>query len=106
MKTKFHPIHAWTTCSVLIVALLAALFLLPHPEPLSNQNAAWTIRSREQVARNFGQLPLSFESQSGANLRKRVDFVARGGGGYTLFLAPTPGHAVFEKKPAIPQFCA
>ena len=101
MKTKFHPIHVWTTCSVLLVALIAALFLLPHhtdSQLKSARSESAHDARRETLARNFGQLPLSFEANRGQTA-KNVDFVARGGG-YAMFLSPTQATLSLKKSSA------
>ena len=105
MKTKFHPIRVWTACSVLVVALIAALFLVSRNEAarpqLSHHTAQHSVpdkAQREQIARDFGQLPLSFEANRGQTA-KNVDFVARGGG-YTMFLAPTQATLSLKKASA------
>ncbi len=74
------------------MALLLALILAANPPPSVSGPGA----EREATARDYGELPLSFEPNAGRTDR-RADFISRGPG-YTLFL--TGGGAVLSLTPA------
>ncbi len=119
MKTKINKVSGWTTGSVLVAAMIVALFLLPRgqsarfqvsPQSFSSQFSTGALQhsaakqkvpdaaTHAEIARKFGQLPLSFEANRGQTA-KNIDFVARGGG-YTMFLSPTEATLSLKKASA------
>src|SRR5439155_10428168 len=79
--------------AIALVAALSTILFVDRSSPLRHEvgqangsDSRAVSRSEDQIARAFGQLPLSFEPNVG-QIDPRVKFMSHGAG-YTLFLTP------------------